>query len=130
MSLFDILSVTTGGVRSALSLLAVMALIVAWHTPKPEGRIDIYRSRTGVLFALACATFSPAHAAFLLQHPLPPCVARGLDLAATALGCIALIHMLAARAIQRGVPMFRVRRAMFANASIVISFIGVAWIMP
>ena len=128
MSLLDILGTTTGGVRSALSLLALMALIVVWHTPRPVALVDLYRSRTGSLFALSCITYSPAHAAMLLEHPIPAALARALDLAATLIACVALIHMLAGRALQRGVQPKRVRRGMVVNAAIVLMFVGVAWL--
>ena len=130
MTLADVLGTTTGGVRSALVLLGVTVLIAAWHSPATQERIDVYRQRTIVLFALACVTYSPVHAAMLLDHPLPICVVRALDLLATTLGCASLIHILAARAVLRGVPMFRIRRAMVANASIVLGFILVAWTIP
>jgi hypothetical protein len=127
VSFVEILNTTTGGVRSALTLLGIMAMIVIRNAPKPEERVERYRYLTVTLFATACIIFSPAHAAALLDHPAPEFVSRVLDLSATSLSCAALISLIASRAIQRGVPMYRVRRAMIANTSIVASFVLVAW---
>jgi hypothetical protein len=104
-----------------------MAMIVIRNTPKPEERVEQYRYLTITLVAAACIIFSPAHAAALLDHTAPEFVSRILDLTATGLSCAALISLIASRAIQRGVPMYRVRRAMIANTSIVASYVLVAW---
>lgn len=127
MSALDFLAVTTGGMRSALVLLAVMVLIVLRHAPSVDERAERYRWATTTMFAVSAVTFSPMHAAALLGFDLPPILIRAADMGATLVGCAAFIMLLASRAIQRGVPMFRVRRAMLLNASIVASFVLVAW---
>ncbi|WP_404713208.1 hypothetical protein [Sphingomonas sp. MMS24-J13] len=128
MTLLAFLTSTLIGGRSALVLLALMALFAWSRSPRSVSALDWHRSATWGLISLAVLLFAPSHLAWLLGHPFPLVVARSLDLAAVLTTCAALIFLLATRALIRGVSLVRVQRGMAANVSVVAGFILAAWL--
>jgi hypothetical protein len=124
----------TIGLRFALTLFAAMSLLVPPLIGEPVNAasiitIDRWRLRGANMLAFAILLYSPAHTAWLMGHAPDPLVSRSLDALATGLCCICFIHWLAARALKRGVSMRRVRRGAWANAMVMVSFVGTAWLI-
>lgn len=128
MTIREVLEPTAGGVRAAVAMLGIMTIYAWAHTPRPNALIDAMKTRTGLLWAIAAITYSPVRAALNLGYAVPEWVRLVFDLAASSIACLALINMLATRALERTVPLARVRRARLANASIPILFVIGAWI--
>ena len=129
MTALGFLTSTAAGERSALILLAVMS-VVAWRRSSPESdRSDRYKRNAWGLMALAIATFSPAHTAWLIGHPAPHLISRTLDVVGTGLACMSFVLLLAAWGLKRGISETRVHRGMLANTAVIVSIVGLAWII-
>lgn len=128
MTLHNLLSAAAGGVRFAVVMLALMAAYASWHAPRPNALIDAMRTRSGLMWILAALTYSPIRGAITLGYAVAEPVRQVFDLAASSVACAALISMLATRALERTVPLARVKRAVLANASIPLLFVIGAWI--
>lgn len=122
------LEIAAGGVRLAVWMLGFMSIYAWAHTPRPNALVDVMKTRTGLLWAIAAVTYSPVRAALSLGYPIPEVVRAIFDIAASSVACMALISMLATRALERTVPLARVKRGVMANASIPVLFVIGAWI--
>ena len=119
----DLLGQLTAGLRAGLILLAVMSLLSG---PLREGDtlLDRWRARGALLLAVAVILYSPAHAAWLLGHPMPRLASRALDMIATGMSIGTFLYLLAGRALRRGLSAARVRRGTIVNVGLVLAIAG------
>lgn len=115
------------GARSGLILFATMSLLSWYRAPPEDAMIEVYRSRFWFLMAMSTLLYSPAHTAWLVGHPIPKIATRTLDCAACILASVAMIHLLAARGLMRGISAARVKRGMVANLLVLCAIIVATW---
>ncbi|GEM_PF-5714911 len=134
MTLIAIFGQMAAGFRLALVLFAAMSLltVTAWS---PEALTDARRmtaqrlnARAWTFLATSVLAFSPAHAAWLLGHPVIPVVNRAMDALASGLACMAFIKLLAFRGLMRGLSWPRIRRGIRVNMGIMVAVVGAAWL--
>lgn len=128
MTITDVLGQLAAGLRLALVLFAVMALLSSVRTDEQVDVHDRLKSWAWTLIAVAVVFFSPVRAATLLGRPTSEWLIRIGDVGASGLSCGAFILLLAARAIRRGLSTARVIRGAAVNIAILFATVGTAWI--
>lgn len=132
--MLDLFGQLAAGFRLSLVLFAVMSLLTSgkWQPDALTAARRMQAQRLNALgwslLAYGIVLYSPAHAAWLLGHPTPKVVNRGLDALASALACAAFIKVLAYRGLMRGLSWQRVRRGIVVNNLIVVATVGATWL--
>lgn len=124
----DVVNQATAGLRMALILFAVGALL-AWVRGRGVHELaDVYRGRAWALMAAAVVAYSPAHAAWLIGRPLPAVWSRPMDLIGTGLACASFVLIFAARGLERGLTAQRARRGMIVNLGVALAMAVSTWL--
>ena len=128
MTTLQMIGQLTAGLRFALILFAVMAML-AWYANGGEKTLlERYRRRSWGLLSVSVLAYSPAHAAWLMGRPFDKLVSHSMDLVASAAACGCFIALLACRGLMRGLSESRVRRGIHVNLFVLAASVGAAWL--
>ncbi|WP_267386545.1 hypothetical protein [Sphingomonas sp. GC_Shp_3] len=130
----DVFGQLAAGLRIDLTLLAVMSLLTIGKWA-PDALTDARRmtaqklnNRAWFMLGWSVISYSPAHASWLMGHPLPHLISKAMDAVASGLACATFIQLIAYRGLMRGLTWERVRHGMRVNVGILFAVVGAAWL--